>query len=81
MVFESIQDLGINIIGVNTQTMIPEYLQEMKTVEYLQVEIEFSQSNTEEKRDILHELQATGFVVNAEFVPSNGNQLEGNFEH
>ena len=50
--------------------MDPKYLEEVKTVEYIQVQIEFHPIKAEEENKLLHELQETGFVIDAGLVSS-----------
>ena len=76
------QSQHINIAGVNTLEMDPKYLEEVKTVEYIQVQIEFHSIKPEEESGLLHELRETGFVVDVELVPSedsHGIKISTNF--
>ena len=67
------QELNINIIGVNTLNMDPETLEATKTVEYQHIHISFYPMESDEEKKMIDELQATGCVIDAKPEDSEGS--------
>lgn len=66
------QELNINIIGVNTLNMEPRFLNVTKTVEYQHIHIRFNSKTCDLEKKLINELQATGCVIDAQPEDNEG---------
>lgn len=64
----------MNIIGVNSINLDPGILGVFKKVNYRHMEIEFDPLSPSKEEELMSELQATGFVIDAEVVKTEGFQ-------
>ena len=69
-----LQDLKIHVIGVNTLNMDPEHLSLVKKVEKMCIQVEFTPLKPEKERELLQELQASQFVIEADLTSNNDDQ-------
>lgn len=66
-----VQELGINITGVDTSTMDPKLLGDF-TDKYGHIQVEFDSQTNNPEKELISKLQATGCVIDVKpFQPED----------